>query len=369
MRILEVCPFSAGICGVFSRVLSESSEFKKLGHEVTIFSSNIEKGTNNKVTSLAEKEGIKIKRFASKANFLDKKLSENVVYFNFEKEMFDYNPDIIITHLLHPHSAKVCRSLKKLKALNKNLISIIVPHAPFNVKRKFPLNIATSLWRKFSKLKLKKFDYVIAITKWEIPHLRKLGVTQDRIVYIPNGVSEKYFTQRKLKEQQSVLFLGRIAPIKNIELLVEASKLFPKLKFSIVGFPEEKYLKKLSLDIGSASNVQIYGPVYDLSEKIKVIDEHSIFILPSHREAMPQVLIEAMARGKVVIASDTDGARELIQTGINGYIFPRNDLKELVELISSNLSGNAQISNRAQKFAEGFSWENLIKKYLEIFRK
>ena len=60
MKILEICPFSAGICGVWARVKQEAQEFKKLKHEVVIFSSNIEKGTNKRVIPEDNFNGIKV---------------------------------------------------------------------------------------------------------------------------------------------------------------------------------------------------------------------------------------------------------------------------------------------------------------------
>ena len=54
MKILEVCPYSAGICGVFTRVLEESKRLSKLDFEVKIFSSNAVKGSN-KIAPSCEK--------------------------------------------------------------------------------------------------------------------------------------------------------------------------------------------------------------------------------------------------------------------------------------------------------------------------
>ncbi len=367
MKILEICPFSKGVCGVFTRALAESIEFKKLGYEVAIFSSDIEKGTGKRAEKSEEIiEGIKIKRFKARNNIL-KGLSDNVAYFDFEKEMFQYKPDIIITHLMHPHSAKVCKNLKKLRLQNPQIKILIVPHAPFNVKRRFPLNLATYLWRKVSPLDLSKFDKVISITKWEYPYLMKNGAKKEGITYIPNGLPREFFTQKKIKPKKDVLFLGRIAPVKNLEMLLSVAKMLPKITFSIVGPAEPRYLKKIKPALNNLKNIDLVPPINSLKDKISKIDEHKMFVLPSHREAMPQVILEAMARGKAVISSDTDGGKELINHGINGFLFRRSDSNKLSELISKNIKLNKKISKNAVKTAERFKWEDLIKKYLEIF--
>ena len=66
LKILELAHFSAGTCGVWSRVKQESQELIKKGYEIQVFSSNIEKGTNKVVCSEEVIENLKIKRFPAK---------------------------------------------------------------------------------------------------------------------------------------------------------------------------------------------------------------------------------------------------------------------------------------------------------------
>lgn len=355
MKILEITEFSSGICGVWQRVKQESLEFSKLGHEVKIVSSDIEKGTNKQVCKKDSFEGIQIKRLSSNADFLDFSfLSKNVTYFNPEKEIRSFEPNLVITHLLHPHSIKALKICKKLE-----IPIYLVPHAPFNVKRKFPLNFLTKVWNWRNSFRLKDFDKIIAITHWEKPFLKKLGVLDQKIIYIPNGIPEEFFTQKKVSASKDVLFLGRIAPIKNLEILIEVAKELPSINFSFVGGAEKNYLKKLKKN--APKNVFFYPPTYELSQKIKLIDEHKILVLPSHREAMPQVLIEAMARGKIVLASNTDGAKEIISPNKNGFIF--KEKKDLKNLIIKNINGEKFISSNAKKDSKKYLWKDLIKKY------
>ncbi|MDD5133655.1 MAG: glycosyltransferase family 4 protein [Candidatus Nanoarchaeia archaeon] len=372
MKILEITEFSAGACGVWTRVLSESKEFIKLGHKVTVFSSNIEKGTDKTVKSEECIDKIEIKRLKSTGvfygmpKFTRKLFSGNPTYFNFKKELMELKPDVVITHLWHHHSIRAINLCREL-----GIKCFLVPHAPFNVKRKFPLNLATWFFNNISavspltsgKRALRKFHKVIAITKWEIPYLLNLGVDKNKIVYIPNGIPDEYFTQKAIKPKKDVLFLGRIASVKDIETLLKATKEIPDINFDIVGPAEENYLKKLEL----TKNVKILKPVYDLKEKIKIIDEHKIFVLPSKREAMPQVLLEAMSRGKLVISSETDGGKEIIKNGKTGLLFEIGDYKELANLIKKNIKGNKTIQNNAKKEAKNYSWSNLVKEYVKIF--
>ncbi|MEK6893414.1 MAG: glycosyltransferase family 4 protein [Nanoarchaeota archaeon] len=373
-RILEICPFSAGICGIWQRVISESKEFTKLGYEVRVFSSDIEKGTGRRVVSNEEIDGIKIERFKCKRRFLTSLVSSNVKYWFGAaaiKSLEKYNPQIIITHLLHPHSAKISKLTNKLKKKNLNSNFFIVPHAPFNIKRGFILDILTSIWQNVRAVKLNNFDRVIAITAWERPYLLKSGIQEDKIVYIPNGLPDEFFTQKMAKSSKDVLFLGRISPVKHLETLINAAKSLPNINFTIVGAAEDEYMKKIKnmIKLLEIKNIEICPPVYNLREKIRLIDRYKLFVLPSKREAMPQVLIEAMARGKVVISSKTDGGKEIIKDNVNGFLFEIGDYKGLASIISKNIFGRDKIQKRAMEDAKKYSWKKLIKRYLSLFNR
>jgi glycosyltransferase involved in cell wall biosynthesis len=364
LKILEICPFSAGIGGVWTRVEQEAREFKKLGHEITILSSDREEGTNKIAKSEDVISGIKISRLSSNQGYLDRLiLSKNVTYFEPGKSIKEIKPDVVITHLLHPHSFKALKMCQKL-----NIPCYLVTHAPFNVKRNFLLNIAKKGFdRKTVKPNINEFTKIITITKWEEPYLRELGADENNFVYIPNGLPEEFFVLKKIKPTKQILFLGRIAPVKNLEVLISAAKKLPEIEFSIVGMAESDYLKKLQKSIAKSKNVRILPPIYDLKQKIGLIDKHRIFVLPSKREAMPQVLLEAMSRGKLVISSKTDGGKEIIWDNQNGFLF--SDTSDLIRLIKENKSGNKKIQDLARKDSKQYRWSNLIKSYLKIFKK
>lgn len=372
MKIAELCPFSLGACGVWTRVSAESAEFIKKGHTVKIFSSDLEKGTLSVVSEKhVFKEGMEIERFPVEKSFFSSLLSDNVLYWMNRQALASLNayaPDVIVTHLLHPHTVALSKNLKKLRMINPRLKVFVVPHAPFNIRRKFPLNLATLIWRMMHRRLLKKFDKIIAIARWENPYLVRMGINEDKVVYIPNGLSKEYFSQKKSHSSTAaeVLFLGRIAPVKDIHTLLKAASVLPNNSFSIVGPVESSYQKELSNSL-TLSNVKLYPAVYDLKEKISIIDSHHLFVLPSKREAMPQALLEAMSRGRVVISSKTDGGKELIRHGENGYLFEIGDSQELANLISQGLK-DVKVGKQAKEDAKQFAWDILISKYESLFR-
>jgi len=370
LKILELCPYSAGGCGVWQRVKQESLELKKLGHDIKIFSSNFEKGTDKIISTEDNLENIKIRRFSAK-----KLGGESFLSWDFKKSALKFNPDVIICHVYrHLHTLKSLNISKKINKLKKCKV-ILVTHAPFiegNSTRSFFSKLSVLFYDlMIGPLTINKFDKIIAITKWEIPYLKKLGIKENKFVYIPNGIPEEFFT-KKTQTGKNILFLGRVSPIKNIETILKAIPYFEnnKLKFDLIGPFEDTYKKeldKLICDLNIKERVRFLGPTYDLNKKINLIDNYKFFILPSKREAMPQALIEAMARGKIVLSSETQGGKEIIQNRKNGFLFKIGNFKELAKLINQLENKNLkEISNNAVFTTKKFQWKNLIQKLNDI---
>lgn len=374
MKILEVCPYSAGICGVWARVREEAIGLKDKGHEVVVFSSNSVKGNNEIASREDEFKGIRIKRF----NF--KKLGgESFMQWKFEKEDLDYSPDIIIAHnYRHLHTTKALRVAEKLRSEGKKCKVFLVTHAPFvegNITRSFFAKLIVNSYDLFiGKSVLNRFDKILAISKWEIPIMEKMGVDKNKIVYIPNGIPEEFFSQKSQKEENKILFLGRIAPKKKLETLISAIKYIKdkKVKIEIVGPPEEPYFSFIKETIKKENvgdRVIISDPIYKTEDKIKKLDSCKIYVLPSRVEGMPQSLIEAMARGKIVIGSDSIAIRDLIKNKKNGYLFEFDNPKDLAEKINIALEkNNKKIKDNAVKSVKDFNWKVVINKIEETIK-
>lgn len=369
MKILEITNYTSGGCGVGNRVISESKILASKGHKVTIFSTNIVKGTNKLCPSYEKLDGVEIKRFH--ANKLG---GESYMLWNFEKEAIKLKPDVIIVHAYrHIHTTK---ALKLSKSLNCKIF--LVTHAPFDrsSSRSILGRFAVKMYDLLvGKNTLKKFSKVITITKWERKYLENLGLSNKNLIYIPNGIDKDFFKPinlKKINKNPQIVYLGRISPIKQIETLILASS-YLMIKSIIIGPAEENYLKKLhDLVKSSNSKSEIINKIYDRKEQIKILDFSDIFVLPSKSEGLPQTLLEAMARGKIVVASDSLATRDVIRNQKNGFLYKNGDPKSLaatLKLINSLTDRQIKkIRKDARKTAEDYKWGNLLKKINSLIK-
>jgi glycosyltransferase involved in cell wall biosynthesis len=373
MKILELTNFSAGICGVWQRVSQEAILLTEKGHEVVIMSSNAVKGSNDLANKKDSINGVKIIRFPFKkygGESYMKWFKEEA-----EKTALEFKPDIIIAHSYrHPHTTKALKIAKKAEAK-----CFLVTHAPFIQKgenRSFLDKIVIKLYDKFvGSWTINKFDKVIFISHWELEELKKLGLHEDKIVYIPNWIKDEFFNKSLGKEDKNkLLFFGRIADVKDPQTLINAFSLINKnlkINLEFVGPSDFNYIcnmKYLVNNLGLNSKIKFLDPISDIDKKIKKLDSANIFVLPSRREGQPQALIEAMARKRIVIASKIKGAMDLVKEGKNGYLFEIGDKEDLKEKILIALRGdNKKMREEARKTVNDFRGDKIIKRLESLF--
>ena len=362
-RILELTNYTKGGCGVGMRVLKEAQLLASRGHKVAIFSTNLEKGTDKICSGDENVNGVAIKRFPAK-----KLGGESYMNWNFTKEALDFKPEVIITHAYrHLHTTQALKIAKKLGCK-----VFLVTHAPFarESSRTILQNAVVSAYDLFiGKRKLKEFSKIIAITKWEQKYLHKLGVKKENIAYIPNGLSDEFFKPINFRRGpvKKIVYIGRISSIKSLETASMALVLAPEYTFKIRGPADPEYLKKLQelIKKNNLGKREIIEPQsYISQEQIDILDQSDVYVLPSKSEGMPQTLIEAMARGKIVVSSNNPGSAELIVDGKNGFLFPISNSKALAQVLKRiqqlSIKERITIQKQARKTAEQFRWSDII---------
>ncbi len=157
----------------------------------------------------------------------------------------------------------------------------------------------------------------------------------DKIVVIPNGIDLKRVPVASMSSNLVVGALGRLESRKGHSDLLAAAPLvldrIPGARFLLVGDgPERAALARQAHNLGIADRVDLRGLV---AQGADVLSEMSVFALPSHVEGMSNALLEAMAAGLPVVATDVGGNEEVIVAGETGLLVPPRDPDALAEAL------------------------------------
>lgn len=219
---------------------------------------------------------------------------------------------------------------------------------------------------------------VIAVTKMEAEQYKAMGVSEDKIKIIPNGIDLSEFRDLPEKghfkkeygldsNEKLVLYLGRIHKIKSPDLLVEAFaeliRELPDVKLVIAG-PDDGYLTTLRgiIDnLGISDKVLVTGHV-GKSEKLAAYVDADVYALPSVYDMSPTTVMEACACSIPVIVTDRCGLASWIASYQAGYVVPhdRKQFKQALIAILSDKKLRQQLGNQARRLVEDqFAWNKI----------
>jgi glycosyltransferase involved in cell wall biosynthesis len=159
--------------------------------------------------------------------------------------------------------------------------------------------------------------------------------------HLGNGVSDDWFTgdlrRRKRSGRLRAVFVGRVCRGKGILDLLEAIKVADQVELVVIGdqLPSERdgaMAEAVALAEGLEDRVQFTGMIEAPAIR-KYFAEADLFVLPSLREGLPLSIIEAMASGLPVLATSIRGCRELVTSGLNGWLVPPGNPGELASAL------------------------------------
>jgi glycosyltransferase involved in cell wall biosynthesis len=171
-------------------------------------------------------------------------------------------------------------------------------------------------------------DATMFQSREDYDHARDAGY-HGRLGYIGNGVSDKWFdypSHRVRGAPFNATFVGRLTREKGIHELLWVAQNVSEVHWTIIGdaLPSDRDSAAAEVRLAAASSdgrIQTTGMVS--AEVIRhYLAQSDILVLPSWREGVPRSVIEAMAAGIPVIATDIRGCRELITPGVNGWLVP-----------------------------------------------
>lgn len=161
--------------------------------------------------------------------------------------------------------------------------------------------------------------------------------------------------------------------VKRVDLFINAAfllhKKFPAVRFWIIGDgPLRKELQELALSLGLADNVMFLGSRSDVP---RIMREVMVGVNCSDSEGMSNAIMEYMACGIPVVATDVGGNRELVEDGVTGLLIPKNDPSGLASALASLLRDPCKASKLGSDghlfMTEKFGISTMLSKTKDVY--
>ena len=200
-------------------------------------------------------------------------------------------------------------------------------HPPFDSKLRNLSSSTQFLTYQLYAPFLAQYDKVIVFSQLQRHLLVKLGVPRSRLVIIPNGVDvDKYSPgespiKSQFKAERLFVYLGRIAPEKNVESLLKAwrhCEMGNECQLLIVGDGPLK--PSLQMNYGKEYGINWLGFIADEMTRINILRAADVFILPSLVEGLSLSLLEAMSCGAACLATDAGADGEVLEGGAGAIL-------------------------------------------------
>lgn len=365
IRILRIIS-NLGVGGVQKRMVSLLPKLNKERYEIVVCSFK-----SGELQHCLEQSGIPVRIVSRRFKF------DPVCIYRLCSIMKKENIDIVHTHCHKPNTTG--RFAAKLAG-----VPVIIANE-HNVDS----------WKSNWQLTLDKWlaahsDKIIAVSEAvKSFYVKNANISADKFEVVYNGVDldfwqnnipakEMIFKKKAelglLQGDKVIVAIGRLHPQKGHEYLLRAArKIIPRmknLKFLIIGDgPMKESLESCSERLGIKENVVFTGKRDDVKDILYLSD---ISVVSSVREGFSNAVLEAMACGKPVVATDVGGNKEIIIDGKNGFIVSSRDEDALADRILT-LAGNEELTIRmglaAKETVKSFSLSRMIHKTEKLYEE
>jgi glycosyltransferase involved in cell wall biosynthesis len=386
MKLLQTCiRFPPAPGGAETHVLEISKLLKDRGYDLTVYTSDLYKEVPfTRMEKWDSKvENIPVKRY--KAFSMPGEL-HYVFIPGLAKALLKAETDLI-----HAHSYGYFQV--NISGLNKRLRDtpfVLTPHfhPPWSMwggdRRK-------QLRKVYDKVMaptvLNSVDRIIGVSHHEMELLQQImDIDSSKIRYIPNGIDfsrfepipkPNMFKQKFKPKGNIILYVGRLASNKGLEVLVRAApavlKEYPETTFVFVGEDEgmEETLKTQAKKLGISKNLLFTGHIKSEELFLSAFAACDVFVLPSEYEAFGIVLLEAMACKKPVIGTRVGGVPEAIGKEGAGVVVEYEDDVALAEEINKLLEDNSRRKKMGEigrmRVRKNFTWASVVNQIENVY--
>ncbi|GJL80172.1 MAG: glycosyl transferase family 1 [Nitrospinaceae bacterium] len=231
----------------------------------------------------------------------------------------------------------------------------------------------------FEKLLTQIAPNIIAITRKGKNQLKRLGVKETKVNFIPNGIDFEKIQNARAKEKDfDLVFMGRLNKHKSVDHLLHVVSILQKagtqVTLQIIGEgPEKLALEKLAEQLEIANRVTFHGMISSDAEAYSWMKASRLFVHPIHKGGGGSItVLEANACGLPVVAYKHEKgiSEELIDEGVNGYWVTKTEPKALAEKISFLLSDKGlgqSLKTSAFEHAKQYAWASIAEVYNGYF--
>ena len=391
MRILQVVPCfppAYAFGGPVKVVYQISKELVRRGHEVTVYTTDA-KDFNSRVNLEPVKfvDGIKVYYFRNLTLMLVKKFKlfitpQLVLHAKSEVGKFD---------IVHLHEYRTFQNILVAHYAKKHDVPYVLQaHGSLprimawpRLKWIYDVLFGYRLLRDSSK--------VIALNHVEAKQYKAMGVPEEKLAIIPNGINLSEYAKLPPKgnfkkkfnipeDKKIILYLGRIHRIKGVDFLIKAyaylkNEMNYKNAVLVIAGPDDGYLKEaqgIANRLGISKNVLFTGQLYG-RDKLEAYVDSEFYVLPSRYETFPMAALEAYACGKPIIASNVGGLRELVVNGETGLLIDVGDIDQLAKAIHSLLNNEAEVEKMGSKGMQyvksNFSIEKVVERLEKVYEE
>lgn len=287
--------------------------------------------------------------------------------------------------LIHVHTP-VGAFLGRLAAKITNTKPVLYTAHGFHFYKGAPLK-NWLIYYTMEKIAAHWTDGLITMNEEDFNIAKKFNLRRKDAVFYVHGVGidiDKYCIndeekRKKLREELGfseddvlILTVAEININKNHKQVIDAIKAlrdyYSNVYYLIVGTGEkEKELKNYVLISNLGDRIKFLGYRKDIPEVLNAVD---IFALTSLREGLPRAIMEAMAAGKPIVATNIRGNRDLVRDGINGYLVPVNDVEATAKAITKlaeNTTLRTKMGEEGRKIIQDYAIEKVLKEMDEIY--